>query len=258
MSRIHALLGLLIASTLLLLPLAAADPVAVSTDGDAHGDLAAVSVFGDASCGPGVPILTFLSLCLAASGTGDAGASNCEGLCGVAVSGTGDIDSWGGASGTGNATGNYVFSGANHCRFPNEPAFMDCVAVSPDGSATSHWLAISILGDANSTVALSATGNASGGVAFTPTGTADRGAAFSLTGASDGYELGGFSGTGPASGNLWAISLTGPATGHSFAISVAGDARSDGCAVSVLGTAEGDCVAWARTGLCNDDNVCLP
>ena len=257
-------LATLLTITITILPLAAAAPVDANVFGDSNADVVAVSVFGNATCSPVITVE--IGMCVAVSGTGASScASSSEYDCGLAVSGTGDTRSWGGATATGGSTGYYVVAGSNECRLPGEAAYENCVDASLTQPANGHDLAVSGTSDANGYFAISGSGNAAARyVSASGTGSSASFLAVSLLGDSSGpgpttYDdnLASVSGTGSSSGNVLSLSLLGASTANQVAVSVFGPASAP-CAISVLGERSGDCIGYAEGIACNLSGGCLP
>lgn len=240
---------ILLAVGLLLLAPVSAEPLAnVSTDEDAEGELAAVSLHGNASCeGKKMPVVSTIdSPCAAVSGTGSSSCSSfgCVAATvkppGEPVNASAEDDvhgKWAAASLEGNATcrGRGILLGFFWTRVP-------CVAASGTGSARCESFGC---------IAASGTGRAEGRDVF------NIGAAVSGTGTAVG--LAAVSGTGDAYGREIAVSGLGNATSAGPAASVGGDAHSlDAEAVSVLGDAHGSESTLSVAGnATSDDGIAL-
>jgi hypothetical protein len=251
--------------SLAVLPIATAEPVGVSLFGDASGDLAAVSVFGNATCSP-TNTVGNVGMCAAVSGTGDSSCAPAgEYGCGLGASGTGNTNTWSGASLTGASTGYYVVSGSNQCRFTGETSYEKCVDASLTGPANAHDLAVSALGDASGFYAVSGAGSATAKfLGVSGTGSSTSGIAIAVLGNASGpspvlYDdnVASASLAGSSAGNLVSLSVLGSSTAHQVAVSVFGPANGP-CAVSVLGETNGDCVGYAESIGCDLTSECLP
>lgn len=246
-----------LALCLMLAPLAAAEPVGASLDGDAEGDYLAFSGTGDAS-----------SRFVAASGTGHASSScrefgtipclTASGL-GTTSGSPNTLEAWnervchnnglGGQNcvmdGEGNSTGVIALSIRGNARgsllaasvfgdsrggylsVGGRDSFSYGLTIAGSGHAANGWVSLSLLGNATGIVGVSPFGHASGILAVAP--------------------------TGDANGTVLPVTLLGDATGF-IAVSPTGDARStcfqywiapclEGAAIAPQGRAEGGVVS---------------
>lgn len=223
-----------------------AEPASVSLDGDAEGDLLAVSLTGDARGN------------VAVSGTGD--ATGCEPTWDTLSEHPACLA----ASGTGHATGRVAASIAGDAEACDMEgiAIATCVAVSGLGTARADGVAVSALGDAASqTLAVAPVGHASSGWASLSAAGRSEAAylAVNLLGPSRGQfaasVLGDSEGPQPVSvlGTCNGVPcndvrIDGPAQAQSVAVSGTGDSEAGVAAMSLTGDARGGVVAVAPMG----------